>query len=284
MGIALAGTFIGGTLLPLLTQRLIDTEGWRFAWMILGILLAVIAGIPVFLLMRRRPEDAGMLPDGEVPADGKEPIASSGNQNSGKKVYPEEAAWTRKAAVASSAFWLLTIAEAQAVLAFGAVNMHRFPYMTDVDIPHTVAVLAISVTALFGSIGGFFWGLLTEKIHPKYCLSLAFLMEALAVLILLYTRTTAMAYLFGAIWGLATVGMISLAPVVWAKYYGRLSLASIMGLSLPLRLTANASGPFLTGLVFDLAGGYEQAFIAFIVIFVTSSLLIFLSKAPQYRP
>lgn len=284
MGIALAGTWVGGATLPLLTQWLIDREGWRFTWMSLGFLLAAIALIPAALFMRRRPEDMGLRPDGEVYPESKEAIVSSRNQGSAEGIPTDEPIWSRRAALATSAFWLLTLAEVQGFMVFGAVNMHQFPYLTDVGIPTAAAVGTISLAALLAGAGGLFWGFLAERIQPRYCLILVFWTQAASVFILMFAKTVAIAYVFAMVWGLSMGGMITICSVVWAEYFGRIALASVRGLSIPLRLIANASGPLLAGWAYDVTGSYEQVFIVIIVIFLVSSLWIFLSRAPQYSP
>lgn len=284
MGIALAGTSVGGILLPMLLQWLIGSEGWRFAWMSLGIFLAVIAIIPAALFIRRRPEDMGLLPDGEVPSDNKEATVSSRGWNSARGVSAGEPVWGRKAALATSAFWLVSFAEALGMMAFGAVNMHRFPYLTDIGLPLAVAAGTVSVSAIFAGTGGLLWGLLAERIQPRYCLIFVMWAQAASVLVLMSVQTVAMAYVFTAMWGLSMGGLIAVTSLVWAEYFGRISLGTIRGLSGPLRLLGNTSGPLLAGLIFDVTGTYKLAFIGMIAAFIVSSLLLLISRIPRYSP
>ena len=283
-GIALAGPGVGGVLLPLLIQWLITSQGWRFTWMTLGIVLGLIAIIPAALFVRRRPEDMGLMPDGEVPPESKESTTSSKGQQPGKGVPAGEAVWTRKAAMGTAAFWLIAFAESLGMMVFGAMNMHKFPYLTDIGIPAALAAGTVSLAAVCSSTGGFLWGLLAEKIQPKYCLIFCLCAQAVSVLVLMSVRTVPMAYVFAAMWGFSMGGLIPMFGVVWADYFGRMSLGTIRGLSIPIRLLGNTSGPMLAGLVFDITGSYHWAFIGIISIFIFASLLVFISRAPRYTP
>ncbi len=281
MGIATAGTMLGSTALPLLAQWLIDRGGWQFAWIGLGLLIAVIAIIPSALFVRRRPEDIGLLPDGEVPSERKQVTPLSPGHSLAAKVPTAESAWSRKAALVTPAFWLLTLAEAQAALATGAVNMHQFPHLTDVGISQAVAVGTVSVSSLLAVAGSFFWGLVAEKIPARYCLTIVFGMMAASIVVLMSARTIAMAYVFAMLWGLSRGGIIPLLAIIWAGYFGRISLASVRGISLPVHLIANAFGPIIAGGVYDTTGSYQKAFIVFIVFSLASALCILLSRPPK---
>ena len=65
IGLAFAGVGIGSmTLLPWV-QHMIEQTGWRTACTAMGILILVVLA-PINLLLRKRPEDIGLLPDGDA--------------------------------------------------------------------------------------------------------------------------------------------------------------------------------------------------------------------------
>ncbi len=283
MGIAAAGTLIGSTLLPFIAQWLIDKGGWRFAWMSLGFMIAAVAIIPSALFVRRRPEDVGLLPDGAVSTDRGQSETLSGIKRAGsiEKTAATDLTWSRRMAMATSAFWLLTLAEAQASLCIGAINMHQFPYLTDVGISDVVAVGTVGLSSLVAIAGSLLWGLIAERVSARYCLILVYLAFAASIVMLMYARTNLMAYLFAVVWGLARGGMTPLLSITWAQYFGRISLASVRGISLPLHIIANAFGPIIAGVVYDTTASYQRAFIIFTAIFLCSSLWMFMARSPR---
>ncbi|MFC1977927.1 MFS transporter, partial [Chloroflexota bacterium] len=283
MGVTAAAPRIGSALLALIAQWLINRAGWRFSWIGLGFLTSVIAVIPPALFVRRRPEDMGLKPDGEMYTERKQAITLSANPAAAEDILSGDQAWRRNAVLATPAFWLLALAEAQGGLVIGAVHMHQFPYLTDVGITRVAAVAAVSLGSLFAIAGSLLWGRLAERIPAKHCLILVFAVQAVSILVLIYARTIAMAYVFATLWGLSVGGAMPLFSIIWAEYYGRISLASVRGLGRPLHLIANAFGPIIAGRVYDTTGSYERAFIVFIAIFLSSSLLVFLSKTPPKK-
>src|SRR5262245_37128277 len=64
MGIAFAGVGIGSISLLPAVALLIEAAGWRSACLALGVLVLVVLA-PINLVLRKRPEDLGLAPDGD---------------------------------------------------------------------------------------------------------------------------------------------------------------------------------------------------------------------------
>ena len=62
---------------PLVATWVSAAYGWQTAWIVLGVMVYVIALAPAALLVAQRPEDVGLLPDGDRPARGAAHPASS---------------------------------------------------------------------------------------------------------------------------------------------------------------------------------------------------------------
>jgi MFS family permease len=75
MGLAFAGVGIGSiTLLPW-AQHMIEQTGWRTACTAIGIVVLVVLA-PINLLLRKRPEDIGLRPDGDAaPSASAKPVS-----------------------------------------------------------------------------------------------------------------------------------------------------------------------------------------------------------------
>ncbi|MBV8775618.1 MAG: MFS transporter, partial [Alphaproteobacteria bacterium] len=102
ISVAFSGVGIGSiTLLPLLQTRIVG-DGWRSGCWLLGTLLLLLA--PLNLLLKRRPEDIGLAPDG----DGAVGATAAGTANI---VDPTWAAvdWTLRRALRTTRFWWLAL-------------------------------------------------------------------------------------------------------------------------------------------------------------------------------
>ena len=101
-GLAVSLSTMGGGLsalvLPPLLIGLDGALGWRSSWLILALLAFLFSALPV-LLLRRQPEDIGLLPDGDDTT-----VAGSGSVQ-----RQEEVSFTRKEAVHTRTFWILVI-------------------------------------------------------------------------------------------------------------------------------------------------------------------------------
>src|SRR5690606_5884557 len=77
--------------------------GWRMVWAILGIACFTLAPLAWFTI-RRRPEDVGLLPDGDTPQD----LARRASNESPGGAPHQDAPWTVRQALRTRAFWLMT--------------------------------------------------------------------------------------------------------------------------------------------------------------------------------
>jgi MFS transporter, OFA family, oxalate/formate antiporter len=102
--VALAGMGISlsGIILPMLSTWMVDENGWRASWKLLGIAAGLLT-LPMAFIMRRSPEDHGLHPDGkseEEMAQGHGAAAQADFENS----------MTRAQAMRTSSFYFLVLA------------------------------------------------------------------------------------------------------------------------------------------------------------------------------
>jgi OFA family oxalate/formate antiporter-like MFS transporter len=285
MGIAWLGPRLGAAILPALAQYFILTQGWRFAWAALGIVVFLMSGIPSLLFLRRRPEDIGLLPDGDVKIirkGAKKPGEIAGDENQDARfIQVEEPDWTRREAIHTRAFWLLILVSSIFPFIQAGINFHLFPFLTDRGLSESLSIMLISTFALSGSIGAFSCGFLAERIGSKVLLiingfasALVFLGFYLAVT---YGGSSAgwigLLFVLQAVTGMMHGGLLPLMSIIWADFFGRHSLGSIQGFAAPFRFGANALGPIATALCFDYAGNYSIPFYSFVALFFIAGVV-----------
>ncbi|MCX6023849.1 MAG: MFS transporter [Chloroflexi bacterium] len=258
VGLAVLGIRAGQGILPLVAQGFITWLGWRGAWMGIGLLVWAIAVLPSALFIRRRPEDVGLLPDGDtaesIAAQAKAVAAGTA------QAHTEEVSWTLRQAMRTRALWMLTLANAQFALGIGAVNLHLVPYLTDNGIRPEVAVTVFTVQAASGAVGGVFWGAVAERWGIRWAMAAAFFLEALAALILLHPPDLFWGMLFAVAFGFNFGGLQTFSTVVFADYFGRRSTGAINGFATPPQLLCNAAGPIIAGMIYDTTGSYHAGF------------------------
>ena len=140
-----SGISLAGLIMPLTMTRIVDSAGWRDAYAILALFMFVIV-VPVALVMRRRPEDHGLLPDG------LEPGAKAGIDAGAARAQEYDAvnSYTRGEALRTPAIWLLIVGYGLNTMALLAVLVHAIPFMTDNGFTRIEAALAIAVNSCAG--------------------------------------------------------------------------------------------------------------------------------------
>jgi MFS family permease len=245
-------TFIGGfasvVYIPL-TAWLVRALGWREALLALAAILAV-GTIPIHaLLLRRRPTDLGLLPDGAAAAAPDLPTVPPVAERSD----------TVGEALHGSAFWFLAVAFFLATLATGAVFVHLIPYLVGQGYDSGFAAWATGLIGIMGLPGRLFFTPLGGYIPRRWVTAGIFALQTLALVVLLtiHSRAGVLAFvvLFGAGFGAITPARAALlADFYGPAHYGRIS--SVLSLFLT---GSRALAPVGAGLLYTLHGGYGPA-------------------------
>ena len=75
-----------------------------------------------------------------------------------------------------------------------------------------------------------------------------------------------------------------MSEVIWAHYYGRLSLGTVRGLAYPFQTVLVSLGPLGIGLIYDLTGGYESSFVIMAIGSLIAAMSILLARPPTPPP
>ena len=131
--------FGGALLIPVATLMMDSGLSWSMVYYCFGAFLLLLLA-PILLVLRRRPEDMGLLPDGDsAPGD---PVHARHDP------YAGEHNWTLQAAMRTSAFWLMIAAMTIGVCAQGAIGFHMFAYFKDQGVSGGAAALCIFLLAV----------------------------------------------------------------------------------------------------------------------------------------
>ncbi len=283
-GRALAITTMGlsgaGIVIPIPLAFIISELGWRNAWVATSIFVLVV-GTAASLVMRRLPEDYGLLPDGDPPRQAAPDTTGTGTAPPKVPTAAEaEANLTAKEALRTPAFWLLIVSGNMAGTALMGINIHLVSYLLDQDFSLSTSASIVTMLYVFMTLAKPLWGFISERLHVRYCLGLCYLGGGIGTLILIGASSIPSLAVFAVVYGLTRGAQSFLTSLAWADYFGRGSLASIRGISVPFRIFAAAGGPVVAGLLYDITGGYTVAFSVFVVGFWLGSLAIVLAKPP----
>lgn len=273
LGLLAMSTPLGGSTLAFIAAFLADGPGWRIAYVIFGTAVALLLVPLAALVLRRRPEDLGLLPDGAVvPA-----TRAAGDASHGQSV---EFGWTLGEALRTPALWLLIVGSILAAMANTAVGFQMVSYFVDVGIPTTAAVSALGVYALSGALASGLWGWLTERFSERGLAIGGMIACAVVTLYLLGVRDVPHAFVFAILFGFSSRGGSTLVNLILAHYYGRDSFGAISGFMMPFVMVGLGGGPSIGAVCYDLIGSYEIVFVVFAAVSLVVALLLWFARKP----
>jgi MFS family permease len=139
-------------------------------------------------------------------------------------------------------------------------------------------------------LGSVAWGFLAEKVRIQHLLAINAFISGLVFLLLFWaidfkvTHTIGVVIIFAlaAVHGILQGGRHPVLDTIWPVFFGRTSLGSIFSMASPFRFVANAIGPLLASLCFDMFGSYTFPFYLFCVIYFLVGTIGLFMKAPLH--
>lgn len=278
VGITAAGVPAGGAALAWISQQINQRWGWRSTWLLLGLAIWICLVAPLAWVLRRRPEDLGLLPDGASLEKTSAGFQPSNTVGPGAAI---ETSWTTGQAVRSSVFWFITAGLGLATLANSSVVLHLVAYITDRGFSSGMGTNAIVILAATGALSSLVWGWLAQRWGPRYALMAAMWCVVAGIMLLLLARDIRTVYLCAILIGLGGPGQMALQTIAYAAYFGRLNLGTIRGMAAPVINLGWALGPLISAFVYDSTQSYQFIFFFFGCMSTVGIILIALVKDPR---
>ena len=277
MGISTLGISLCGFAFVPVTHLLISNLGWRNTLVVMGIIVWGLTVIPVAIFVRRRPEDMGLLPDGDDPESisvVSEGLAETDSMSAGEHI------WTLREALRTKALWLLLLGFNLAGLSVFGVMIHLIPYLVDKGFSKDIAAAAMTFFALSCAMVKIPWGLISERVPVRTCMITCYAGCAFGLFVLLTSQSVPHVFAFVVIYGAAMGGDLVLRDLVWADYYGRTFLGTIRGVIMPASMIALACGPLFAAWLYDLTANYQIPYIVFLITFLLGAFFVYLATPP----
>jgi predicted MFS family arabinose efflux permease len=235
----------------------------------MGLAMLLLALPLSVFFIRSRPQDMGLLPDGDSPSSG------SSNQvqtvgHSIRRPPTTDAIWTFSQALRSSTFWIITVAFVMAVTGSMGVLQHQVALLTDRGIPPTAAAAALGLTGGFSVVGKVSLGYLTDRVACRYVTAISFSLQLVGLVLLVVAPSVAWVWLFVVLFGLGMGSVPTLRPLLVGECFGLTAFGPIFGTLVGLVEVGSAVGPILSGYIFDVTQSYDLAFVIYCVMFVVA--------------
>jgi len=281
-GRALAIVAIGpgaSGIMVMILAWLISLYGWRSALAIMAVVIWA-TGLPLAMLVRRRPEDYGLAPDGDpapvvVAAEG--PTADNGHLPA--PLAPE--GMTMREALRTRAFWFLALAFAATWFGTTAIVVHQIEALEHADFSRGLAALMVTLTVVLSLGGRLGFGWLADMRDKRLVLAGAFLLQAIGILVFAFATAWWHLVLFLALYPAGYGGMIPVRPALQAEYFGRRALGLIMGFTFTITSLGTVVGPVFVGWMYDVLESYRLAFMVTALMSLAAIPLVLSMPRPQ---
>lgn len=273
MGVSMAGFFW-----PAFTAEfLIEPMGWRTAWIVLAICFGAIL-IPSALLMRRRPEDYGMVPDGGAAQLKPEQIAEAERDS--------ETSLTRREALRTRAFYMIVLIFGISVVGIFAILFNGVLFLREYGFTSGEAAQAVAMFSLLSMLTKPPWGWMLDKFDTRVVGFASFLLGAGGFVLVIHAAPTGDWGLIAgalAVMGFGIGGNIPIQDMFWAEYFGRRYLGAVRSIGFPIAMGINAITPIAVALSYDLIGTYDYAFYTCAAFWAGSAFLCLMLRLPAKR-
>ena len=281
MSLAFSGVGLGSIVLLPWLSSMIARAGWRTGCWALGLLVLGVL-VPLNLALRRKPEDLGLQPDGDITP--RVPAAA-------RRTNVVDAAWaavdwTLARAIRTSRFWWIAVGYFFALFAWYAVQVHQTKYLVEVGFSPAHAGWALGLVSLVAVPGQIALGHLSDRIGREWVWTvgcLGFVLCLLALLALRHAPTVLLLYVMVVSQGFLGYGLTSVLGAIPAEIFEGRHYGAVFGTVMLAAIGGGAAGPWVAGALYDLTGSYTPAFSIAIGGSVLSALAIWLAAPRKVR-
>jgi MFS family permease len=263
VGVGISGVMV------LVLSSVIDAFGWRTALVIMGLTQWVLI-IPMALIVRDRPQDMGLLPDGEPARPAQREVAAG--QRQAPAVDPEgpgdstarlpDEGFTVRQAVRTRTFWFLALAMGFVGMGSQAVVVHQIPFMEDslhfTTQSAAVVAMTMPIVSLTGRLG---FGRLADYVDKQKVLAMSYLCMGVGVLLLAMVHSPWQILFYLAVFSPGWGGSLAVRPAYQADYFGLRAFGGIQGWMMTISAVGSVFGPIFAGAMYDITEGYRPAFL-----------------------
>ena len=251
--------------------------GWRVVWVILGCMSLAAAPL-AWITVRRRPEDLGLLPDGDAPEEGTNADGSGARP----RAPIVESPWTVREALRTRTFWLLTVGFLLISMPSGTILINIPAFTQSHGFTKEIAGTVVGIYGFGVLFGRPTWGVLQSRI------GLHRTMVAYAVVyaasIALFASQSSLIGIYSTVFllGIAVSAGVLMNAQALPDYFGRDIVGRLTGFSAIANVAIGGSAPLLTAAVFDATGGYRPAFLFFAAACAVAAVAFYFARPPVH--
>lgn len=260
---------------PLLGSYLIPNFGWRASYLALAILTWVLIIPLAILVMKTKPADMGLYPDGTEAPEVMKVTQASPLDSSGL---------TPRMALATPAFWLIAVSFLLILFGQAGIMQSQVPHLNDIGFPMSTATAALGLVALMSAIGKFGSGWLCDRIPPKYVCAIGISLQIGGITMLINVQSASpstLIWLYAILMGLGAGSWLPTMSMLTSTSFGLAYYGAIFGMVSLAQNIGVAAGPLMAGFMYDITNTYHWAFTIFLILFALTLPAILVLRRPK---
>ncbi len=289
LSIATSGQLFGTATFAIAAALLIEAFGWRWAWAIFGIVAIVGVVPPYALLMRRRPEDMGLLPDGATSLPVVEVTSAVASPTPTAPVasatHREEPDFTVAEAWRTPVLWANLAATTLLMVAISPFLLFRNHYWTTLGFSPTLIAIGVALDPFSFAIANIAMGFFAERVPIRFTGVIGGVWRGFGMLPLTLGMTwPGSVVLHNVVWGIGSGTTSVFQTMMIPDYFGRTNQGAIRGSITPIMVTVSALGAPLGGYLLDAGVSYIAFFWGIFLAVTVASASFFFQKPPKHAP
>ena len=270
LGIAFTGSGFGTAILSPVLTALLENVGWQASYIAMGLFMGVFC-LPLTLIFAyRNPEERGAEPYRDSKAAAKQEADKPAVKTvTGPKLRDIRTKWF---------FWLYLFAMLLWSLVIGGVHMHIAAYLTDVG--HSAAFVAFvySTQAVCIVAGKILLGMVFDAKGTKAGILFMGVSLTMAIICLILAKEPALALLFAVCYSCGSIFTSIGFPQIASGFFGQRDYADILSMTTIAYTIGASSGPYISGLVFDITGSYQLIWNVYLGLYILAVGIIWMLK------
>jgi len=238
VAVAASGNYLAGAIWPILLAGILAETGWRAAYFVIAATVVTLV-VPASLLLRRRvPHEASMRAETAASLNARRTDLSPRTLQ-----------------------WLLALAGVACCVAMSMPQVHIVSFCVDLGYGPAVGSQMLSLMLLGGVGSRLISGFLADRFGGVTTLLLGSTLQMLALCLYLPTSGLTSLYLVSLIFGLSQGGIVPAYAIIVREYLPAREAGARVGLVMMATIFGMALGGWMSGLIYDLTGSYQAAFL-----------------------
>ncbi len=269
LGIAYAGSNLGGSLMVTLVGTVAAWASWREG-LLAVIPVALFVLLPTALFLVRDPPADRFLGDARDPADDRHATPDAAPTNEAASAAASRPALAQhdrdldlRAALRTRSFWILTVTLFTFFFYFTGVLDHFVLFLVDQGMAKNDARFYFSQAVGLGVVSKVLGGFLADRIHEERSVQAVYGLLAFSSFVLLMLPAPGLLWVFVVSFGFSQASRDVVYPLVLGRCFGERYLGEIYGAMTLTLLPGGALGPLFAAVLRDRLGDYALAFAVF---------------------